>query len=408
MALCLALLSSKHKVLRATSPLYHDIRRNMQQRALLDTHALASKDISPLIYHTVNEHQISKPALGAGFMEEMNEAIHNNLPFRVRNKILNWGALPDEAQKQYEQLAERHDGNLVLPPADEDILANHKHIEGDIRNFLDNMLSTDGHCKHGNGVMLVLGAFNHGLERQNVCVVGVNGQREADFIVPKEAWNPLLSAMRDYLDLHRPQVAVDETSLDAATMPSPLDTTAAKAASPPSPAPSSLSLSTTPPLLPSSANPGTLAFSTNAAVLDIPPADVAPPTTSGSGLLAPEVIMAALLVLYPHAAVIGFEESFYHEQNSMSREDFAMTDGTGNVNDEEPSSKVSVATTKRPATVANSNVRPASAFAATILNVNSPLHGNLMATNTTEVRRSSARFGDNYTHRVIKRIRKYT
>ncbi|TFK58452.1 hypothetical protein BDN72DRAFT_906720, partial [Pluteus cervinus] len=157
--------------------------------------------------------------------EEMNkEILHRN-----------FDALPEEEQQKYRQKAEEHNKTLLLPPTEEEILVNHEHLEDDIRKFVDNTLGTDSRRKHGNGVLLVLGAFNHGLERKNVCVVGVNGKCHADFVIPKEARKPLLFAMRDYLDLHHPliqqgdpsssDVTMSEASSDTTSTPTPLATT---------------------------------------------------------------------------------------------------------------------------------------------------------------------------------------
>ena len=37
--------------------------------------------------------------------------------------------------------------------------------------FLDHLLRTDGHRKHNSGMVLVLGAFDHGHEHKNVWYV---------------------------------------------------------------------------------------------------------------------------------------------------------------------------------------------------------------------------------------------
>ncbi|TFK59794.1 hypothetical protein BDN72DRAFT_905540 [Pluteus cervinus] len=362
-------------------------------------------------------------------LEEMNKVIHDqghitesNLPIRMRNKILNWRCdVPHGASQQ-----SKSEEQGLLPPTETEggVTATHKHLESDIRQFLDHLLSTDGHRKHGSGVVLVLGVFDHGHEQKDICVVGVNAEREAEFRVPEDTLMQLLSAMRNHLDLGRSHVAMDETSLDPPFMPPWFNAAAAKAAlttSPPLPCPSS-PLSPLATLSPLSSDidvvPETEACPTEQnsdsdgdfVMIDatyMSPAGAVPSgATSECGPLSREVIKRALIAAFPHAAVIETEDLHSTEQ-SPDCEDFIMLD-SGDNNDSEAATAEScrhpcdlqkATKPSRSTTASTPHLAPPPALATAIFNANSLPHAN--STPVNAIRRSSARFGPGYTHRVI-------
>ncbi|TFK60091.1 hypothetical protein BDN72DRAFT_905276 [Pluteus cervinus] len=326
---------------------------------------------------------------------EMNTGIHDsdkglttasNLPIRTRILLRRSKALPERENRKYKQLTEGHNEELQ-------IIADREHLEDDIRKFLDDTLGNDGQRKHGKGVVLVLGAFDHGLRRKSACVMGVNGKHD-DRAVSKESWKPLLSAMHHYLDNRHPLPPQDELSLsdavmadvpfDGATSPSPFDAVATKA-----------SFAVFPPSLNCL---GTLEFSTSAACPDVSPASATPPAiASGDGSftpgpLTPEVIKAALLAAFPAAVVIEGDELQPVEQNSSYGEGFGAispTVGGDRVNGVPPSNAVPPA-----------ECRGNHDFQESTKGSRFP-DPHAASANTTEVRRSSSRFGGNYTHAFI-------
>ncbi|TFK59868.1 hypothetical protein BDN72DRAFT_905465 [Pluteus cervinus] len=384
----------------------------------------------------VNAQQLYAHDNAETITDRMNQKIkadgltsHDNLP--VRNTIVRelFSKVSDEERQVYEERASTKNAKLTLPPTEEDIMANHALLESDIEHFFDNMLGTDEHHKHGNGAMLVVGEFNHGDERFPVCLMGLSGKPKHPFVLPKEVRKPLLSAVRQYLDIHHPlsqrdntdippsDVIMSDASLEAMT-PSSLDVAVTLPAAAPSAASldngrltSSLDVATTLPAAPSaeSLDNAGFALATKVADLSISPPIATPAATTGP--LTREVITAALEAVFSASATtetvqpsststptetVGLDS--IGEDHDVVDEDFVMVELTPDMAraDETLSSKVALPVTRRGRAPKKSIINTSSAV---------DINSDSTAANENELRRSS-RFGKNYSHRVINSMKK--